>query len=91
MVTMRQEKMGLSPTTTQGEAIGRSFPLDGNSKARRAGQLRKNWALPRPHISYSQGQKTSPTTRAPERLLGGQKGVMSRDVLYPYNFSVKSI
>ena len=45
MVTMRQEKMGLSPTTTQGEAIGHSFPLDGNSKARRAGQLRKKAGL----------------------------------------------
>jgi len=39
------------------------------------------WTLHRPHISHSQSQETSLTTQAQKRLLGGQRGVMTRDVL----------
>ena len=46
-----------------------------------AEQLRRGaWALSRPHISRSRSQETSDHTCA-ERLLGGQKRVLSRDVL----------
>ena len=39
------------------------------------------WTLYRPHISQSQSQEASPSTQVQKRLLGGQRGVMSRDVL----------
>ena len=49
------------------------------------------WALPRPHISYSPSQETSPTTHTWKRLLGDQRGFMSRDIPYSDAFSLKSI
>ena len=39
------------------------------------------WTLHRPHISCSQSQETSLTTHTWKRPLGGQRRVMSRDVL----------
>ena len=58
---LRQEADG----APQGKAIGDSFYIDGNSKTRIAGQLRRGgWALPRPHISCSQSQETALTTHA---------------------------
>ena len=49
------------------------------------------WALPRPHISYCPNQETSPTTHTWKRLLGDQRGFMSRDTPYSDAFSLKSI
>ena len=49
---------------------------DENSKTIKGG----GWALPRPHISHSQSQETSLITHAQKILLGGQRGLMSRDV-----------
>ena len=39
------------------------------------------WTLHRPHISGSQSQETSLTIHVQKSFLGGQMGVMSRDVL----------
>ena len=53
-----------APTPTPCKPIGDSFPVDQNSKMRRAGQLKEE-ARPCPdHISHSRSQETSPTTHA---------------------------
>ena len=62
------------------KAIGDSFPMDENSKNSRAIK-RGGWTLHRPHIFCSRSQETSSTIHVQKRLLGGQRGVMSRDAL----------
>ena len=61
----------------QGKTVGNLFSTDQNSKTRTAGQLRDE-AGP---CTDSQSQETSSTTQVKKRLLGGQRGVTSRDVL----------
>ena len=71
--------------STQGKATGDSFPVDRNSKTRIAEQLREE-AGPCPdhtqttYFSFSKsGDLTNHTCT--ERILGSQRGVMSRDAL----------
>ena len=70
----------------QGKAIGDLFLMDWNFKMRIAGQLRRGWALLRPRISHSQSGDLLDHTCS-EMLLGGQRGVMSRDILPKCLFS----
>ena len=66
----------------QGKTIGDLLSTNQNSKTRIAGQLREEAGpCTDPHISCSQSQETSSTTHVQKRLLGGQRGVTSRDVL----------
>ena len=67
----------MSPATspTHGKAIGDSFCMDQNSKTRIAGQLGgEEWTFLRPHISHSQSQETSLTTRAQKGSLEIKEG-----------------
>jgi len=76
---LRLEADGHPP---QGKAIGASLAIDQNSKTRIAGQLREEAGPCTDHIFLIPKVKRPPQTHmAQKRLLGSQRGVMSRDVL----------
>ena len=79
------------PHQPQFKAIGDSYHKDRNSKTSIVGQLREEAGSYPIHTSYFHSQENSLTTYVQKSFLEGQRGVMSRDVLYPYAFSVKSI
>ena len=65
----------------QGKAIGDSFSIGQDSKTGVGGQLREEAGSCTDHIFLIPKVETSPTTHAQKRLLGGQRGVTSRDAL----------
>ena len=68
-----------------------SFLMDRNSRTRIAGYVREE-AGPWPDDTFLfLKSEDLPDHTCTERLLGGQREVMPRDVPYPYAFSVKSI
>ena len=80
-----------TPNQPQDKAIGDSFHKDRKSKTSIVEQLRQEAGSYPIHTSYFHSQENSLTTYVQKSFLEGQRGVMSRDVLYPYAFSVKSI
>ena len=76
-VLLRQEADG----PPQGKAIGDSFSIDRNSKTRITGQLREEAEPCTDHVFLIPKARDPPTKRLQKRLLGSQRGVMSKDVL----------
>ena len=70
----------------QGKATGDSLSIGRNSKTRIAGQLRRGGPAQTTYFLLSKSGDGSDHTCA-ERLLGGQRGVMSRNVLLRCLFS----
>ena len=70
----------MSPTLER-KAIGDSFSSGQNSKTGVGGQLREEAGPCTDHIFLVPKVEASPTTHEQKRLLGGQRGVMSRDAL----------
>ena len=79
------------PDPRQSKAIGDSFPVGLNSRTRLAGQLRERSGPCLDHVFLLLKVRRPPRLHCTERLLGDQRGVMSKDVLCPYVFWVKSI
>ena len=65
----------------QDKAIGDSFSIDRNSKTRIAGQLREEAEACTYHVFLIPKARDPPTKCLQKRLLGSQRGVMSKDVL----------
>jgi len=83
--TLKQEVDSCPPPLphcpTQGKAIGDWFPVDWNSKVRKAGQLREETGPLPDHVFLTLEVKRPPRPHMRRRFQGDQWGVMSRDAL----------